>query len=207
MRLSCFSRLLIYRLWQSEAVLHVIAPNLLIMLLTSCTTHAFFTNTFADSLKKMWSHFGFGNSSRLLSLRLCRPSSSIPPLCFVLSASPQPEDSNFPSALKFTAIATRVRVHARECFQSCMRCGEREGKQRQRGDQTRCAVERRRSRPCVFLSGCGARNVSKLNHFHPRAKPHTLCSQLRALCLSILVIICLPASLLVALGNAHLSLD
>lgn len=119
------------------------------------------------------------------------------------------EDSNFLSAVKFTAIATRVRV----CFQSCTRRGEREGKQRQRGNRTRCAVKRRCSRPCVFLSGCRAENVSKLNHFHPRAKSqihthtHMLCSQLRALCLSILVIICLPASLLVALGNAHLSLD
>lgn len=39
-----------------------------------------------------------------------------------------------------------------------------------------------------------------------RVRADTLCSKLCALCLSILVIICLPASLLVALGNAHLSL-
>lgn len=66
---------------------------------------------------------------------------------------------------------------------------------------------------CV-VSTSGADNVSKPDHFAfacsaANARIHTsvhYSSELGALCLSILVIICLLASLLVALGKAHLSL-
>lgn len=132
------------------------------------------------------------------------------PLC--LSAAW--EDSNFLSALKFTSTATRVCscvcVCACVCFQTCMQRGEREGKETQRGNQTRCAVKGCAGGRVCSSQVAGQRTYQSLiifTHALSRKHTHTLCSQLRALCLSILVIICLPASLLVALGNAHLSLD
>lgn len=59
------------------------------------------------------------------------------------------------------------------------------------------ARERSKKPGKAFCSHC-----CDFTHAHIRYFPKRY-----ALCLSILVIICLPASLLVALGNAHLSLD
>lgn len=66
----------------------------------------------------------------------------------------------------------------------------------------------------LLVSMSGTDNVLKVDHLAftcsaTDARTHTstrYSSKLRALCLSILVIICLLASLLVAVGNAHLSL-